>query len=60
MLVHLLHLHFSFPLQVPPELHNEMFMQAKKQAEAFGVPALQDMFKQGFDVKGVANSIFGK
>lgn len=47
-------------LQVPPELHREMFVQAKKQAEAYGVPALQDMFKQGFDFKNVANSIFGK
>eukprot|EP00892_Ulva_mutabilis_P004461 jgi/Ulvmu1/2387/UM130_0020.1 len=45
---------------VPPELHREMFINAKKHAERFGVPALQDMFKEGFDFKGVAGSLFGK
>lgn len=47
------------PLQVPPEMHREMFLQAKKHAESYGMPAMQDMFKSGFDFKGAASSIFG-
>ena len=46
-------------LQVPPELHRELFLQAKNKAEES-----PDMFKaffaEGKDMKGAAMSFFSK
>ena len=46
-------------LQVPPELHRELFLQAKKKAEV-SPDFFKSMIGDGKDLKGAALSFFSK